>query len=216
VSDPVRFATQEGPTFRVPELPDTAEIWIIRHGSTEWSESGQHTSTTDVPLTAAGERQAAALRPMLAGLSPALVLCSPLLRARRTAELSGLTDVQTEPDLVEWNYGEYEGRTTKEIRTEVPGWALFTHGVPGGETFAQIAERADRVLQRAVTALADGPVVLVGHGHLSRVLGARWIGLGVRGGANLSLNTAAPSVLGAQHGDPVLAHWNLPNPAAEN
>lgn len=216
MSDPVHAATQEGPTFAAPELPDTAVVWLIRHGATEWSESGQHTGNTDLPLTAAGERQAVALRPMLADISPALVLCSPLQRAWRTAELSGLTDVQSERDLVEWNYGEYEGLTTEQIRTKVPGWAMFTHGVPGGETFAEIAERADRVLRRTVAALADGPVVLVGHGHFSRVLGARWIGLAVRAGANLSLNTAAPSVLGAQHGEPVLAHWNLPNPAAEN
>jgi broad specificity phosphatase PhoE len=202
--------------FAAPDLPDTAAVWIVRHGSTEWSESGQHTGLTDVPLTDAGERQAAALRPMLADLSPALVLCSPLQRARQTAELSGLGSVVLDPDLVEWNYGEYEGRTTQDIRTEVPDWTLFTHGVPGGETFAQIAERADRILRRTVVALADGPVVLVGHGHFSRVLGARWIGLPVRAGANLSLNTAAPSVLGAQHSEPVLTHWNLPNPAAEN
>jgi broad specificity phosphatase PhoE len=216
VLDAARERTEEGPTFTVPELPDTVSVWLVRHGSTEWSESGQHTGTTDVPLTAAGERQAAALRPMLAGISPALVLCSPLQRARRTAELGGLTDFELEPDLVEWNYGEYEGRTTNEIRVDDPGWTLFTHGVPGGETAAQIAERADRVLQRTVEALADGPVVLVGHGHLSRVLGARWIGLPVRGAANLVLGTAAPSVLGAQHGTPVIDRWNLPNPAAEN
>ena len=208
--------TQEVATFDAPVLPDTAAVWIVRHGSTEWSESGQHTGSTDLPLTPAGERQAAALQPMLADISPALVLCSPLQRARRTAELGGLTDFELDPDLVEWDYGAYEGRTTKDIRTEVPGWTLFRDGVPGGETFAQIAVRADRVLRRTVEALADGPVILVGHGHFSRVLGARWVGLPVHAAANLALSTAAPSVLGAQHGEPVIIHWNLPNPAAEN
>jgi probable phosphoglycerate mutase len=117
-------------------------------------------------------------------------------------------------DLAEWNYGSYEGRTTHEIRDERPGWSIWADGVPGGETAAQVGSRADAVLGRAAQAMLDGPVVLVGHGHFSRVLGARWMGMPVSGGAHLLLGTAAPSVLGAQYGAPAIVRWNLPNPAA--
>ena len=203
-----------GPAFAVPSLPDGVALWIVRHGATEWSVSGQHTGITDIPLTETGEAQAAALRERLAGVVPALVLCSPRQRALRTAELAGLRVDEVTDDLAEWNYGEYEGRTTTEIRREVPDWSIWTHPVPGGETAAAVAARADRVLTRAAAALPEGPVVLVGHGHFSRVLGARWIGLPVAGGAHLLLGTAAPSLLSVQYGAPVLDHWNLPNPAA--
>lgn len=213
---PVRPAPAEGPVFVASGLADDATVWVVRHGATEWSVSGQHTGSTDIALTGAGEEQARALRDSLAGVRPALVLCSPLRRARRTAELAGLQNFQLDPDLVEWNYGAYEGRTSAQIRAEDPGWTLFTHGVPGGETAREIAIRADRVLHRTVDALGDGAVVLVGHGHFSRVLGARWIGLPVRAAANLALGTAALSLLGAQYGEPVVKHWNVPNPAAEN
>jgi probable phosphoglycerate mutase len=205
---------QAGSAFALSDLPDTVELWLIRHGETEWSAAGRHTGATDVPLTAAGERQAAALRDMLAEVRPALVLCSPRRRAQHTAELAGLPVDETVEDLAEWNYGAYEGRTTAEIRTDNPEWSLWTSGVPGGETQQQVGARADRVLARAAAALTDGPVVLVGHGHFSRVLGARWIGLPVSGGARLLLGTAAPSVLGMQYGTPAIVRWNLPNPAA--
>lgn len=210
----VEAGSGEGPAFVAPELADDAELWLLRHGETEWSASGQHTGRTDIPLTDDGRAQAEAMRGMLAGVRPSLVLSSPRARAQDTARLAGLRVDGIDDDLVEWDYGDYEGRTTDEIRDDVPGWDLFTHGVPGGESAAQVSVRADRVLGTAAEAMRQGPVVLVGHGHLSRVLGARWIGLSARGGANLVLGTAAPSVLGMYHGQPVIVRWNLPNPAA--
>jgi broad specificity phosphatase PhoE len=204
----------EGPAFVAPEVPEQAELWLLRHGETEWSVSGQHTGRTDIPLTDAGEDQARAMGALLGDLSPALVLSSPRRRAVDTARLAGLKVDETTEDLAEWNYGEYEGRTTDEIRERDPGWTVWTSETPGGETRAEIAARADRVLTRAAGALAEGPVVLVGHGHFSRVLAARWIGLPVSGGAHLLLGTAAPSQLSAQYGVPVIERWNLPNPAA--
>jgi broad specificity phosphatase PhoE len=151
---------------------------------------------------------------MLAELSPAVVVCSPRRRARDTAQLAGLRVDEITEDLAEWNYGSYEGRTTHEIRAERPGWSIWADGVPDGETEAQVGARADRVLAQAAQALQQGPVVLVGHGHFSRVLGARWMGMPVSGGAHLLLGTAAPSILGAQYGTPAIVRWNLPNPAA--
>jgi broad specificity phosphatase PhoE len=205
-----------GPAFVMPlEVDDGAQLWLVRHGQTEWSRDGKHTGRTDVPLTERGEVEARALAPMLAALEPAHVLCSPRTRARRTAELGGLHVDEIDPDLAEWDYGDYEGLTTPEIQETVAGWTIFTHGAAGGETIDAVRQRADRVLARAAAALADGPVVLVAHGHISRVLGARWIGLPVQGGANLLLDEAAPSVLGAQKGVPVIVHWNRPNPALE-
>jgi broad specificity phosphatase PhoE len=203
-----------GPAFVAPDLPEHVQLWIVRHGETEWSASGQHTSVTDLPLTEDGRKQAAAVRTVIGDLQPARVLSSPRARALDTARLAGLAVDEVTDDLAEWNYGSYEGRTTDEIRADVPGWSIWTHGVPGGETAAQIAVRADRVLHRAAGALRDGPVVLIGHGHFSRALGACWIGLPVSAGANLLLGTAAPSLLGAQYGAPVITRWNLPNPAA--
>jgi probable phosphoglycerate mutase len=150
---------------------------------------------------------------MLAGLRPVLVLCSPRRRAVRTAELAGLHVDQIDDDLVEWDYGDYEGRTSEEIQRHRPGWSLFRDGVENGETIDQVATRADRVLVRARSVFSRGPVILVAHGHISRVLGARWIELPGAGGANLGLDTAAPSLLSTQHGEPIIAHWNLPNPA---
>jgi broad specificity phosphatase PhoE len=204
----------EGPAFLVPELPADVQLWLVRHGETEWSAAGKHTGRTDVPLTEEGERQARAMRHMFADLRPALVLCSPSSRARSTARLAGFADIVVDDDLVEWDYGDYEGLTTAEIREQDPDWDLFSHGVPDGDTVADVSARADRVLAVAVEALRSGPVVLVGHGHLSRVLGARWVGLGARGGAHLQLGTAAPSLLGMYHRQPVIVHWNLPNPTA--
>jgi probable phosphoglycerate mutase len=203
-----------GPAFVAPTLPDDAELWLLRHGETEWSASGQHTSRTDLPLTDEGERQATALSSVVAGLKSSLVLCSPRRRAQDTARLAGLAVDDLDDDLVEWDYGTYEGHTTAEIRTDVPDWSIWTHGAPDGETPAQVAARADRVLTRAAARLADGPVVLIGHGHFSRMLGARWIGLPATGGSHLLLGTAAASVLGAQYGVPVIVRWNIPNPAA--
>jgi probable phosphoglycerate mutase len=138
-------------------------------------------------------------------------------RARETCELAGLGDKAViDHDLAEWNYGEYEGQTTPEIREHDPDWTIFTHPTPGGETAEEIRTRADRVLTRAAARLADGPVILVGHGHFSRVLGARWMGLPVASGANLLLGTAAPSLLGAQYDVAAIVRWNIPNPAARS
>jgi broad specificity phosphatase PhoE len=204
-----------GPAFVLPEaVSDGAQLWLVRHGQTEWSKSGQHTGRTDVALTARGEDEARALAPVLADVRPVLVLTSPRRRALRTAELAGLRVDERTEDLAEWDYGDYEGLTTAQISETVPGWTVFTHPVPNGETAAQVCARADRVLARAAAALADGPVVLVAHGHICRVLGARWIGLDVSAGKNLLLDSAAPCVLGAQYGFPVVERWNQPNPAA--
>jgi probable phosphoglycerate mutase len=201
------------PAFVVPSGLADVQLWLIRHGETEWSRRGQHTSRTDVPLTANGERQASALRGMLVDVHPVLVLCSPRQRAVRTAQLAGLAVDAIDDDLVEWDYGEYEGMTTQEIRKAVPGWSLWTHPMPGGETPSQVAARADRVLARAAPRLEEGPVVLVAHGHVCRVIGARWIGLRAIDGARVALDTAAPSVLGTEHDIPVIHRWNMPNPA---
>lgn len=211
LAEPARSVT--GPASA---LADSVQLWIVRHGETEWSASGQHTGVTDLPLTPAGEEQARALRPMLADLHPVLVLCSPRSRARETARLAGLEVDDLDDDLCEWNYGTYEGLTTAQIRETDPGWTIFSHPTPGGETFDEVQARADRVLARAEARLGEGPVVLVGHGHFSRVLGARWVGLPVSAGASLLLGTAAPSVLGAEHGVRAIVNWNLPNPAASS
>ncbi|WP_096305124.1 acid phosphatase [Jatrophihabitans sp. GAS493] len=190
-------------------------MWLIRHGETEWSRSGQHTGKTDLPLTELGERQARAVRDIVGHLKPSLVLSSPRQRALRTAELAGLRVDAVDDDLAEWDYGDYEGLTSQQIHQRDPDWTVWTHGCPGGETGAQVAARADRVLAVAAQHAVDGPVVLVAHGHMSRVLGIRWIGLPITAGASFALDTAAPSMLGAQHEVPVIMHWNIPNPVRE-
>ena len=181
------------------------EIWLVRHGETAWSRSGQHTSRTDLPLTPAGERQAESLQRMLAGHAFALVLSSPMKRALETCRLVGLTP-EINDDLREWDYGDYEGLTTAEIQKRVPGWTIFTGAVPNGETVEQVGTRADRVISCALA--AGGDVALFGHGHLSRILGARWIGLDPSGGRLLALSTASLSVLGYEHETRVIRLWN--------
>jgi broad specificity phosphatase PhoE len=188
-----------------------AEIVLIRHGQTEWSANGRHTSYTDLPLTEVGERQARAAGERIAGRAFAAVLSSPRRRALHTAELAGLNVTEVIDDLVEWDYGEYEGITTPDIRSGRPGWSLWSDGCPVGESPAQVGERLDRVLARARRFLAEGDVALIGHGHCLRVAGARWIGLPVAAGALLRLDTATYSSLGFEHGDdPVLTTWNAP------
>jgi broad specificity phosphatase PhoE len=182
-----------------------SEIWLVRHGETEWSRSGQHTSRTDLPLTPAGERQTESLKRMLAGHSFALVLASPMKRAIDTCQLVGLTP-EISDDLREWDYGDYEGLTTPEIQKLVPGWTIFTGTAPNGETAEQVAARAERVISRALSAAGD--VALFGHGHLSRVLAARWIGLEPSGGQLLALSTASLSVLGYERETRVIRLWN--------
>ncbi|HVS29805.1 MAG TPA: histidine phosphatase family protein [Solirubrobacteraceae bacterium] len=186
---------------------DEHEIWIARHGETEWTLSRQHTSRTDLDLTANGERQARALAAPLSEQTFALVLSSPALRARRTAELAGLgTGLEIDPDLVEYQYGEYEGVTTKEIRESRPDWDLWRDGCPGGENTAQVAARADRVLERLRR--AEGAAVVFAHGHISRVLAARFLDLDGTAGRLLVLDTATLSVLGHEHGGPAVCRWN--------
>ncbi|MCE3031658.1 histidine phosphatase family protein [Streptomyces sp. CMSTAAHL-2] len=193
-----------------------ADLLLVRHGETEWSRSGQHTSYTDLPLTDHGEEQAKSLAPLLSGRTHALVLSSPLGRALRTAELAGLTGVEPEPALHEWDYGGYEGITTAEIHRTRPDWDLWTDGVaPGpeghpGETPAEVGARADRVLDRVAGALAaDGPdVVLVAHAHFLRVLTARRLGLAPAQGRLFQLATGTVSRLSTEHGHPVIAEWN--------
>ena len=180
--------------------------WLVRHGETEWSAAGRHTSHTDLPLTANGERQALAVRDAVHGVDFDAVLASPRLRARRTAELAGYPDPEVDPDLVEWDYGEYEGVTTAKIRESVPGWTVWTHPVPGGESAAQLTERLDRVVERLRS--YPGRVLVFGHGHALRALAARWLGEPVALGRYLRLHTATVSVLSDDRGTPVIDRWN--------
>ncbi|MDG4826054.1 histidine phosphatase family protein [Asanoa sp. WMMD1127] len=186
-----------------------AEIVLVRHGQTEWSASGQHTSYSDIELTPTGERQAAELGARLEDRAFAAVISSPRERAVRTAELAGLRITEIDDDLAEWNYGRYEGITSKEIHERYdPTWSLWTDGAPEGETPPQVGARVDRVLAKAAKLLDQGDVALVGHGHTLRVVGARWIGLGPEGGGLLKLDTATISVLGFEHGTRVILQWN--------
>jgi probable phosphoglycerate mutase len=185
-----------------------AEIVLIRHGETEWSATGRHTSYTDIDLTAAGEQQARDLAGRLAGRQFVAVISSPRLRAQRTAALAGLAITETTDDLAEWNYGKYEGITSAQIREDRPGWSLWTDGAPDGESPEQIAARLDRVLARAGALLAQGDVALIAHGHALRVAGARWIGLPASAGGLLALDTATLSVLGHEHANHVIRRWN--------
>lgn len=182
------------------------EVWLVRHGETAWSRDRLHTSVTDVPLTEAGVAAALALRERLAGRTFALVLTSPRERARRTAELAGFPDALVDPDLVEWDYGTYEGISTAEIRESDTGWTVWTHPAPGGETAAQVAERADRVLARARSATGDS--LLFGHAHALRVLAARWLGLAAAEGRLFRLDTGSLSVLAYERETPVIRTWN--------
>jgi broad specificity phosphatase PhoE len=187
-----------------------AEILVIRHGQTTWSADGRHTSITDLPLTEIGEEQAKALTPALSGRKFALVLTSPRLRARRTAELAGLSEAVVDDDLAEWNYGDYEGITSDEIHERDPDWDLWRDGCPNGESPAQVGARLDRVLERAHAALPQGDVVLVAHGHSLRVATARWLDLPPADGALFALDTATISSLGYERENKVLTGWNNP------
>ncbi len=185
----------------------TPEIVLARHGETEWSVSGQHTGTTDIPLTDAGRRQAERLGRQLRGREFATVVSSPLQRALETCRLAGLGErCETRTELVEWDYGDYEGTTTPKIRETVPGWTVWSHGAPGGETAAEVGTRVDRVIDE-LSAL-DGDSVVFAHGHLLRVMGARWIGLAPEDGALLALDTGTLSVLGSERERRVVRLWN--------
>ena len=182
-------------------------VFAIRHGETAWSLTGQHTGTTDIPLTENGRRLAERIRPLLAVNRFALVLCSPMRRAQETCELAGFGDKAViDRDLVEWNYGEYEGLTPKQIREVAPGWLIFRDGCPGGETPEQVGARVDRVIARSCA--VDGDTALFAHGHLLRVLAARWIGLPAGGGQHFQLDTGTLCVLGYYCEMPAVRVWN--------
>ena len=191
----------------------SGQLFLLRHGETEWSMTGKHTGRTDIPLTEHGRRLAGAAGNLgvrlRGGTSPVLVLSSPRTRALVTAELAGLTVDRVDERLSEWDYGDCEGRTTPEIRETVPGWTVWTHPCPNGETAEQVGALADAVLAEAGAARADGDVVLVGHGHFSRVLIARWIGLPATEGVRFTMDAAAWSVLGDERDVPSLVHVNL-------
>ncbi|HVR17934.1 MAG TPA: histidine phosphatase family protein [Candidatus Limnocylindrales bacterium] len=185
------------------------KVYLLRHGETEWSLNGRHTGVTDIPLTENGRIAARLLKPILANVTFTLVLTSPLQRARETCELAGLGQfANVEPDLIEWNYGEYEGLTTEQIRSTRPGWSVFRDGCPGGESPEQVGARADRVITKVRT--AAGNVALFGHGHFTRVLAARWINLSANYGENFLLDTATLNVLGYYRESPAFMIWNAP------
>jgi len=192
------------------------ELILLRHGETEWSLAGRHTGRTDIPLTPRGEAAAAALAPLLARRDIVAAFASPAERAARTAELAGLADAKPDPDLWEWDYGGYEGMTTAQIQEQRPDWYLWRDGViPGdaahpGETLQQVGERVDRVLRRVGPLLAEGDVALVAHGHVLRVLTARYLQLEPADGRLFRLDTGTISALGTEHAEPVIVRWNMP------
>jgi broad specificity phosphatase PhoE len=187
-------------------MAEGQRVWLVRHGETEWSKSGQHTGRTDIPLTPLGAQQAKALGRHLAERQFAMVLTSPLTRARETCRLAGVQNAEVSDDLLEWNYGIYEGRTTAAVRAEQPGWSIWTTPVPQGETVEQVGERARRVIARADG--ADGDVALFAHAHILRILAACWIGLPPIHGRHLTLGTASLSVLGYERETRVIQVWN--------
>ncbi len=183
------------------------QVYLIRHGETEWSLSGQHTGITDIQLTENGRKVAKLLEPVLAKESFALVSTSPLERARKTCELAGLgAGAEIDRDLMEWNYGEYEGLTTTQIHAKAPGWMLFRDGCPGGEDPEQVGARADRVIARVRA--VDGHVALFAHGHIFRAFAARWLGLPATAGCHFLLDTATLNILSYYRGIPAVKRWN--------
>ncbi len=183
------------------------QIWLVRHGETAWATTGRHTGRTDIPLTEAGVLQGKALGPRLADHPFALVLASPLKRAAETCRLAGYGErAEFSDELLEWDYGLYEGRTTPDIRTEKPGWSIWTDDPPGGESLAQVARRADMVIARV--AALDGDSLIFAHAHMLRVFAARWLGLAPDAGRLLALNTASLSILGHEHENRVIIIWN--------
>jgi probable phosphoglycerate mutase len=181
-------------------------LWLVRHGETAWSRERRHTSVTDVPLTDAGVRAARDVGERLAGHAFSLVLTSPRTRARQSAELAGFPDAIVEHDLAEWSYGRYEGVTTAEIRETDPGWTVWSHPAPGGETAEQVRERVDRIIARCGG--TEGDVLLFGHAHCLRALTARWLGQPVTDGRLYRLDTASLSVLAYERETPVIVSWN--------
>lgn len=184
-----------------------AELWVVRHGQTSWSAEGRHTSTTEAELTDVGVDHARAVAPALAEGSFDHVLTSPRARARRTAELAGFADAVVDDDLTEWDYGRYEGLTTPQIRETDPGWTVWTHGCPGGESVEDVGQRLGRVVQRVRS--SEGRTLVFAHGHSLRVLAALWLGLDVPDGRVLEIDTATVGVLGDDRGQPVVRRWNV-------
>lgn len=199
------------------------ELWVVRHGETEWSAAGKHTSRTDIPLTERGQERAAVLGKFLAGEKFAAVLCSPMARARETCEIAGFgAEAVVDDGLKEWDYGVYEGRTTSEIQAEIPGWSVWKDPIVGGETVEHVGERADGVIARALAvsqeagpstaplrgSAQDDKVLLFGHAHILRILAARWVGLEAWDGALFALGTGSVSVLGWERDTRVVERWN--------
>ncbi len=186
----------------------TTELWLIRHGETAWSKSGQHTGRTDLALTEVGIEKARGLGRLIGGKQFAAVFSSPMQRASETARLAGFNNVIVEPGLCEWDYGDYEGRTTPEIRKDRPGWHLWNDGVPNGESIEQVARRANDGIEKAVNAASGGAVALFAHGHILRILAACWIGLEPHAASLFALSTASVSVLSYERETRVISRWN--------
>ncbi|HEY8921849.1 MAG TPA: histidine phosphatase family protein [Candidatus Limnocylindria bacterium] len=187
------------------------QIWLARHGETEWSRDGRHTGLTEIPLTNLGRSQAEALGARLAGHRFSLVLTSPRSRASETARLAGFADGEVDPDLAEWDYGDLEGRRSAEIAADHPGWTIWTGPWPGGETIGQVSARADRVLARCLAPDVTGDTLIFGHGHMLRVLAARWLDMPGQSGSLFGLSTATLSVLGWEREHRIIESWNVPS-----
>ncbi|HVV19829.1 MAG TPA: acid phosphatase [Pseudonocardiaceae bacterium] len=190
-------------------------VYVLRHGETEWAATGRHTGVTDVPLTVEGEQQARRAGLVLShlrgtNLPPALVLSSPRQRALRTAELAGLTVDEVTEELAEWDYGDYEGLTTEQIREKVPNWSVWSHPIPGGESAEHVGERASKLLDRVSSAMSTGDVVIIGHGHFSRVLVARWLDMPTAEGVRFAFDPAGTTVLGTERGERQVRRSNIP------
>jgi broad specificity phosphatase PhoE len=191
-------------------MTEGRQLWLVRHGETAWSREGRHTGVTDIPLTDVGRAEAEALGARLVGHTFALGLTSPRSRASDTAGLAGFANALPDPDLGEWDYGALEGRRTPEIQADYPGWTIWRGPWPEGETVDQVAARADRVLTRCLAPEISGDSLIFGHGHMLRVLAARWLGLPGSSGALFGLSTATLSVLGWEHERPIIEMWNEP------
>jgi probable phosphoglycerate mutase len=199
--------TEDEREFAVSASEDQRQIWLIRHGETEWSLSGAHTGRTDIPLTENGKRQATAIGGILSGKNFSLVLTSPMLRARETCRLAGFCDLATtEPDLHEWDYGIFEGRKTAEIQKNAPNWSIWSSPIPGGEALAEVGDRARRVIARAAS--AGGDTALFAHGHILRILAACWLGLSPEAGRLFALEAGSISILGYERECRVIRLWN--------
>ncbi len=190
-------------------------LYVLRHGETEWAASGRHTGVTDIPLTIEGEQQARRAGLVLSqlrgtNLPPALVLCSPRQRALHTADLAGLTVDEVTEELGEWDYGDYEGLTTEKIREKVPNWTVWSHPIPHGESAEHVGKRASKLLDRVASAMREGDVILIGHGHFSRVLIARWLELSASEGVRFGLDPAGTTVLGSERGERQVVRSNIP------